>query len=868
MKRKTIILAVVAAAAMAITLVGCGVKITNIAVPERATMEKGESITLSVVYGTDDAPAVTPETAATGESAATDEKAAKAAEKLTIEWTSSDESVATVDETGTVTAVAAGEANVTASVKDADIAASTHIKVVVTPTGVAAPESIDLVTNGENTKDLDAKLVPADATDVKLAYESSDESVATVDETGKVTAVANGECTITTYVTAKTEDAEASELSAVVVEAADSEEVDDSVATMPEDLAAMDSAFGVVPENLKAETKVTVTTNVEGIALDKTEGVLTVGNTVTVTATVTPDTTTNASVTWTSSDEAIATVDSEGKITAVAPGTATITATSDSNPDASAAYAVTVQAKKVVTSTSTKTSSKSNSGNTGRSSNNGAAAAAPSNPAPAPVPDPAPVQPSEPAPAPDPQPEQPSGGDNGGSGDSSNSGDKYGEGYDRWGGPVNSAPTDNGCTQEEIDACDGIIIAADKNVEMARFDGKPVIKVKVPSLATMYVYKPMSGHNLMQAIARVNRVFRDKEGGLVVDYVGIATALKQAMNDYTVRDKKNYGDTDVAKVAYPKFLEKLEVCQNKFHGFDYSKFKTGTDLERAKTISGAVNFIMGREKAEDKDSFVKEALMLHQALSLCSSLVDEDMRFEAAFFDSVRVLVLRLTSTGVGKKISLPEMNSRINELLKQSIKSDGVINLFSDIKEDFNLFDPKFLEEVANMKEKNLAVELLKKLIAEQVSVYRRTNVVKSEKFSEIMQRSLNAYLNGMLTNEEVIDEMLKLAKQIAAAQKEGDQLGLTADELAFYDALTKPQAIKDFYENDELIAITKELADTLRKNKTIDWQKRESARAKMRMLIKKLLKKHKYPPEGMEDAVQTVMTQCELWTDNVMEE
>ena len=449
MKRKTIILAVVAAAAMALSLVGCGVKITNIAVPDAITVEKGEAVVLPVAFGTDDAPAVTPETAATGESAATDEKVAKAAEKLTIEWTSSDESVATVDETGTVTAVAAGEANVTASVKDADIAASTHIKVVVTPTGVVAPESIDLVTNGENTKDLDAKLVPADATDVKLAYESSDESVATVDETGKVTAVANGECTITTYVVADAKDADASELSAVAVEAADSEETDDSVATMPEDLAVMDSAFGVVPENLKAETKVTVTTNVEGITLDKTEGVLTVGNTVTVTATVTPDTATNTSVTWTSSDEAIATVDSEGKITAVAPGTATITATSDSNPDASAAYAVTVQAKKVVTSTSTKTSSKSNSGNTGSSSNSGAAAAAPSNPAPAPAPDPAPVQPSEPAPAPDPQPEQPSGGDNGGSGDSSNSGDKYGGGYDRWGGPVNSAPTDNGCTPEQ-----------------------------------------------------------------------------------------------------------------------------------------------------------------------------------------------------------------------------------------------------------------------------------------------------------------------------------------------------------------------------------------------------------------------------------
>ena len=443
MKRKTIILAVVAAAVMAITLVGCGVKITNIAVPDAITVEKGEAVVLPVAFGTDDAPAVTPETAATGESAATDEKLAKAASKLTVEWTSSDESVATVDETGTVTAVAAGEANVTASVKDADIAASTHIKVVVTPTGVAAPESIDLVTNGENTKDLDAKLVPADATDVKLAYESSDESVATVDETGKVTAVANGECTITTYVTAKTEDAEASELSAVVVEAADSEEVDDSVATMPEDLAAMDSAFGVVPENLKAETKVTVTTNVEGITLDKTEGVLTVGNTVTVIATVTPDTATNASVTWSSSDEAIATVDSEGKITAVAPGTATITAVSDSNPDANATYAVTVQAKKVVAPASTKTSSKSNSGYAGSSSNSGAAAAAPSNPAPVPAPDPAPVQPSEPAPAPDPQPEQPSNGDNGGSGDSGNSG-----GDTDWWGTVIPGRADNSCPPE------------------------------------------------------------------------------------------------------------------------------------------------------------------------------------------------------------------------------------------------------------------------------------------------------------------------------------------------------------------------------------------------------------------------------------
>lgn len=386
----------------------------------------------------------------------------------------------------------------------------------------------------------------------------------------------------------------------------------------------------------------------------------------------------------------------------------------------------------------------------------------------------------------------------------------------------------------------------------------------VPSLATMYVYKPMRGHNLMQAIARVNRVFGDKEGGLVVDYIGIAGALKQAMNDYTTRDKKNYGDMNIVDMAYPKFLEKLSVCQDLFYGYDYSLFKTGTELQRAKVISGAVNFIIDPVREVDKDIFVKEALLMHQALSLCSSIVDEEKRFEAAFFETIRVMVNRLMNNGNGQKLSLPDINERINELLKQSIKSDGVINLFSSIKEEFSLFDPKFLEDVAKMKEKNLAIELLKRLIADQVAVYKRTNVVKSAKFSEIIKATLNRYINGMITNEEVIQELLTLAKQITDAQNEGNQLGLTADELAFYDALTKPQAIKDFYENEELIAITKELADTLRKNSTIDWQKRESARANMRMKIKRLLKIHRYPPDGMDDAVQTVMMQCEMWADN----
>ena len=388
----------------------------------------------------------------------------------------------------------------------------------------------------------------------------------------------------------------------------------------------------------------------------------------------------------------------------------------------------------------------------------------------------------------------------------------------------------------------------------------------VPSLATMYIYKPMQGHNLMQAIARVNRVFEDKEGGLVVDYVGIANALKQAMNDYTARDKNRYGDTDISKAAYPKFLEKMSICRDLFYGFDYHHFMTGTNLERAKTITGGVNFMISPSKEDDRKDFLKEALLLHQAFSLCSSIVERELRLETAFFESVRVLLLRFENKGENKKISLPELNAKINELLKQSIKSEGVINLFSDIGKEFSLFDPEFLVEISKMKEKNLAVELLKKLIAEQIHIYKRTNAVKSEKFSEIMQRTMNMYLNGILTNAEVMEEMMKLARQLKLAGEEAKKLGLTADELAFYDALTKPQAIKDFYENEELIAITKELAETLRKNKTIDWQKKDSARARMRMMIKKLLKIHRYPPDNQPEAIDAVMMQCELWADNMI--
>jgi len=383
----------------------------------------------------------------------------------------------------------------------------------------------------------------------------------------------------------------------------------------------------------------------------------------------------------------------------------------------------------------------------------------------------------------------------------------------------------------------------------------------VPSLATMYVYKPMSGLNLMQAIARVNRVFKDKEGGLVVDYVGITRALKEAMNDYTVRDRKNYGDMDIANTALPKFEEKLRVCGELFHGFAYAAFmqESGDDKLRADLIAGGINFVMGKNEDAQK-LFLKEAMLLGQAKTLCQSLLNREQRMEAAYFEAVRVALSKISGT---RKLSFKEINEQINEMLRQSIKSEGVINLFSDRGKEFSLFDPAFLEEIGRMKEKNLAAELIRKLLSEQIALYQRTNLVQAEKFSDRMLRIMNAYRNGQITNAQVIEEMQKMAADMQKAHHKGDALGLSQEELAFYDAITKPEAVKDFYDNDQLREMTKELTDTLRKSRTIDWQKKESARARMRREIKRLLKRYDYPPKGLEDAIQTVVGQCEKWAD-----
>ena len=382
----------------------------------------------------------------------------------------------------------------------------------------------------------------------------------------------------------------------------------------------------------------------------------------------------------------------------------------------------------------------------------------------------------------------------------------------------------------------------------------------VPSLATMYVYKPMSGHNLMQAIARVNRVFPGKEGGLIVDYVGIAQALKSAMQQYTNRDRHRFGDPDIAKTALLKWREEMEICRDQLHGFDYTGFFAQDNTKRAAAITAGANYLSAPALLQKKD-FMEHSALLHNATTLCRSLLDERQKMEVCYMDALRVMMLKLSQKG---KISRHEINERIGDLLRQSVKTDGVINLFGDRQIEFSLFDEAFLQEVKNMKERNLAVELLTKLLKERIRQQQKTNITQSDLFSDMLSRSLSNYLKGLLTNEEVIQELLKMAQQMKHAEDEGNDLGLTSEEKAFYDALSTPEGVRQAYSDEEFVALTKELTEVLHTNRTIDWNRKESARAKMRVLVKRLLKKYKYPPEGAKKALETAMRQCDHWADD----
>lgn len=405
----------------------------------------------------------------------------------------------------------------------------------------------------------------------------------------------------------------------------------------------------------------------------------------------------------------------------------------------------------------------------------------------------------------------------------------------------------------------------------------------VPSLATMYVYKPMKGHNLMQAIARVNRVFPEKSGGLVVDYIGIAKALKKAMHDYTGRDKKRFGDPNIKTTAYQQFVAALERCRECMNGYDYSAFSDCSNLQRANLIKGGVNVLLDKNNlvtsettqtdekgnlvsvkvapVEAQKVFMEESKRLVQAASLCRSILTPAERFEDAYFEAIRTLLLRLSgNVQITRKI----IDERITQLLKVAIKSDGVVEILNTKGSEFSLFDENFLKEVAEMKEKNFARELLKRLLEEHIKKHAKKKMVEAEKFSEMLDARLAEYLRGLISNEEVIKELLKMAQELKANAEQASELGLTEEEQAFYDALTKPQAVKDFYENDQLVAMAKELTEALRSSKTIDWRYKESARAKMRSMVKRLLKKYKYPPEEQEAALETVIRQCELYADS----
>ena len=383
----------------------------------------------------------------------------------------------------------------------------------------------------------------------------------------------------------------------------------------------------------------------------------------------------------------------------------------------------------------------------------------------------------------------------------------------------------------------------------------------VPDLATMYIDKPMKEHNLMQAIARVNRVYKDKEAGLIVDYIGIGADLKVALNEYTNRDRDKVPDITA---AYAILREKLEIMRDIFYGFDYSDFFGYSNQARLKILTSGINYILSQTE-EDKKEFVRQATALSQAETLSRSLLDERTKTEVEYFKGVKVGVCKITGTG---KLTTTEVNQRILNVLEQAIQEDGIIDIFKAAEKnspEISIFSEEYMAGLKNMKNKNIAAELLKKLLEGNIKLFRRTNLVKAELFSEKMEAIMNKYNNRLITSAEVIEELLKLSQEVVESRNEGKEKGLTEDEYAFYDALVKdPKVLKEM-QDDILIKLAHELTETVRKNRTVDWEKKESARAFMRREIKRLLRKYHYPPEKADNAVQIVVKQAELMSSNM---
>lgn len=413
-----------------------------------------------------------------------------------------------------------------------------------------------------------------------------------------------------------------------------------------------------------------------------------------------------------------------------------------------------------------------------------------------------------------------------------------------------------------------------------------------PCLNTMYVDKPMRGHNLMQAIARVNRVFKDKSGGLIVDYLGIGTDLKKALSFYGEAGGKGNPAENIEK-AFELFKEKLEVVQQMFnehsntrHGiieevpdayynntfrFDYSRFFRASSQEKLSIILQTEEHILGLQ--DGKERFVREVSLLSQALSLCITK-DEVQRYlpEVAFFQAVKSRLVKFDApTGEGR--SNLEIETAIKQIVDEAISSDQVIDIFDAAGIDkpeisgLEILSEEFLSEVQGMQHKNLAIELLKKILSGELKSRAKTNLVKSKKLLEMLEGAIKRYQNNLLTTAEIIQELINIAKHIKEADQEGEKLGLTSDEVAFYNALEINDSAVKVLGDEQLKQIAREIAEKVRANATIDWTIRESARAKLMVLVRRTLNKYGYPPDKQEKAIETVLKQAALFADNLSE-
>jgi type I restriction enzyme R subunit len=381
----------------------------------------------------------------------------------------------------------------------------------------------------------------------------------------------------------------------------------------------------------------------------------------------------------------------------------------------------------------------------------------------------------------------------------------------------------------------------------------------------MYFDKPMKGHTLMQAIARVNRVFKDKPGGLIVDYIGIAYDLRNALAEYSKGDQKETGIPQEEAVA--KMHEKYEIVSAFFHGFNYKGFFTAPFKEKMSIMIGAMEHVLKQEKG--KERYLEQVGLLSRAFAL--SIPHEDaiaMRDDIGFFQGVRAAIVKNTQT---KATEREDVDSAIKQILSKAIVSDRVIDVFAAAglsKPDISILSEEFLAEVKDMPQKNLAFEMLKKLLNDEIRIRQRKNLVQARSFEELLDKAIKAYTNKNIEAAEVIQQLIELAKKMQEEQKRGAKLNLTEDEVAFYDALADNESAREVLGDETLKTMARVLVNIVRKNVTIDWTLRDNVQAKLRVLVKRTLKKYGYPPDKQQKATDTVLDQakllCKDWAEN----